>query len=294
MGDADRRPGAEVVRFADPARGTYRARHPRRPAGRRDPARRQPGGRHVTSSSTGGPVPADRRALLLGRALGGGAGRGRSPADAGRGEGLPVQQRDKGTLVRPCWRSGARTVDAWPPRTRAATGCGGCGTPSGHRRLAVRGRIGGGPRDEATMRGWSSSATAWSATGWSRRCATATTTGAGRSRCSPRSPARRTTGCALSVYFDGGTAEDLTLPTPRTTGCELRLGDPRHAIDRDRRVVTTATGEQPYDALVLATGSCPFVPPVPGTTCPAASSTAPSRTWTRSGQHAQGAARPAR
>jgi nitrite reductase (NADH) large subunit len=36
-------------------------------------------------------------------------------------------------------------------------------------------------------------------------------------------------------------------------------------IDRERRVVVAADGsETPYDALVLATGSAPFVPPVPG------------------------------
>ncbi|WP_410578027.1 nitrite reductase large subunit NirB [Amycolatopsis sp. lyj-108] len=46
---------------------------------------------------------------------------------------------------------------------------------------------------------------------------------------------------------------------------ELRLGDSVVSVDRDRKVVTTEAGhEQPYDALVLATGSRPFVPPVPG------------------------------
>ncbi len=45
----------------------------------------------------------------------------------------------------------------------------------------------------------------------------------------------------------------------------LRLGSPVARIDRENRRVTTAAGEkQPYDALVLATGSVPFVPPVPG------------------------------
>ncbi|KFU79518.1 nitrite reductase (NADH) large subunit [Amycolatopsis lurida] len=46
---------------------------------------------------------------------------------------------------------------------------------------------------------------------------------------------------------------------------ELRLGDAVVSVDRDREVVVTEAGyEQPYDALVLATGSRPFVPPVPG------------------------------
>ncbi|MFC3451860.1 nitrite reductase large subunit NirB [Amycolatopsis speibonae] len=46
---------------------------------------------------------------------------------------------------------------------------------------------------------------------------------------------------------------------------ELRLGDAVASVDRDRKVVLTEAGyEQPYDTLVLATGSRPFVPPVPG------------------------------
>ncbi|MBE1580146.1 nitrite reductase large subunit NirB [Amycolatopsis roodepoortensis] len=46
---------------------------------------------------------------------------------------------------------------------------------------------------------------------------------------------------------------------------ELRLGDAVATVDRDRKVVVTEAGfEQPYDSLVLATGSRPFVPPVPG------------------------------
>jgi nitrite reductase (NADH) large subunit len=46
---------------------------------------------------------------------------------------------------------------------------------------------------------------------------------------------------------------------------ELRLGNAVTAIDRDARRLATADGsELDYDALVLATGSYPFVPPVPG------------------------------
>ena len=46
---------------------------------------------------------------------------------------------------------------------------------------------------------------------------------------------------------------------------ELRLGTAVSAIDRDARRLTLADGsELGYDALVLATGSYPFVPPVPG------------------------------
>ncbi|UUV35125.1 nitrite reductase large subunit NirB [Amycolatopsis roodepoortensis] len=46
---------------------------------------------------------------------------------------------------------------------------------------------------------------------------------------------------------------------------ELRLGDAVVSVDRERKIVVTEAGyEQPYDSLVLATGSRPFVPPVPG------------------------------
>ncbi|MBA0127958.1 nitrite reductase large subunit [Haloechinothrix sp. YIM 98757] len=72
----------------------------------------------------------------------------------------------------------------------------------------------------------------------------------------------------LSSYVDSWDAGALVLPgADHATDerVELRLGDPASAVDTERKVVTTASGaEQPYDALVLATGSRPFVPPVPG------------------------------
>ncbi|MEU4644867.1 nitrite reductase large subunit NirB [Micromonospora sp. NPDC023814] len=71
----------------------------------------------------------------------------------------------------------------------------------------------------------------------------------------------------LSAFFDGVGAEELNLHTP-DDGVELRLGEPATAVDRARRVVRTAAGEHPYDALVLATGSAAFVPPVAGATLP--------------------------
>jgi nitrite reductase (NADH) large subunit len=71
----------------------------------------------------------------------------------------------------------------------------------------------------------------------------------------------------LSAFFDGVSADELNLHTP-DDGVELRLGEPATGIDRARRVVTTAAGEHPYDALVLATGSSAFVPPVDGTGLP--------------------------
>ncbi|MFG2178242.1 nitrite reductase large subunit NirB [Streptomyces abikoensis] len=72
----------------------------------------------------------------------------------------------------------------------------------------------------------------------------------------------------LTSAFSGTTAEELSLCPPdflTTHGIDLRLGDPAVAVDRPARTVTTASGARlPYDTLVLATGSYPFVPPVPG------------------------------
>lgn len=46
---------------------------------------------------------------------------------------------------------------------------------------------------------------------------------------------------------------------------ELFLGDKAVAIDTTSKMITGAKGQQiPYDACVLATGSFPFVPPIPG------------------------------
>ncbi|MFJ8477982.1 nitrite reductase large subunit NirB [Kitasatospora sp. NPDC094011] len=76
----------------------------------------------------------------------------------------------------------------------------------------------------------------------------------------------------LSSLFSGGTPDDLALcPAgfPAEHGIDLRLGDPVTAIDRAARLVRTRSGsEVRYDVLVLATGSVPFVPPVPGTDAP--------------------------
>jgi nitrite reductase (NADH) large subunit len=70
---------------------------------------------------------------------------------------------------------------------------------------------------------------------------------------------------ALSSYVDSWDAQTLALPAVDDNRVELRLGDPCVAIDRRKRRVRTASGHRvAYDALVLATGSAPFVPPVPG------------------------------
>jgi len=71
---------------------------------------------------------------------------------------------------------------------------------------------------------------------------------------------------ALSTWFDGA---DLALTPVPHDAVDLRLGDPVVAVDTEARLVTSASGlVTPYDALVLATGSVPFVPSVPGATGP--------------------------
>ncbi|TGD73013.1 nitrite reductase large subunit [Mangrovimicrobium sediminis] len=72
----------------------------------------------------------------------------------------------------------------------------------------------------------------------------------------------------LSDVFAGRSPEDLALATRDTYkewGVEAVFGDPVAAIERDKKEVVTEGGRRfAYDKLVLATGSYPFVPPVPG------------------------------
>ena len=72
----------------------------------------------------------------------------------------------------------------------------------------------------------------------------------------------------LSEFFAGKTAEDLSLVAPgffEQTGYSLRLAAKAASIERRNKTVLTADGDVlPYDKLVLATGSYPFVPGVPG------------------------------
>ncbi|RKP55915.1 nitrite reductase large subunit NirB [Pararobbsia silviterrae] len=72
----------------------------------------------------------------------------------------------------------------------------------------------------------------------------------------------------LTEYFAGKTAEDLSLVEDgffERTGMALKLNARAVSIDRDAHTVLTSTGETlAYDTLVLAAGSYPFVPPVPG------------------------------
>jgi len=71
----------------------------------------------------------------------------------------------------------------------------------------------------------------------------------------------------LSEYFGGRDAESLALGAADlygSHGVHLHLGVQVVEIDRINREVITTQGRQHYDRLVLATGSYPFVPPIPG------------------------------
>lgn len=72
----------------------------------------------------------------------------------------------------------------------------------------------------------------------------------------------------LSAFFSGKSAADLSLVQPdffARHGIELCLNERAASIDRAAHVVRTTSGRNvPYDRLVIATGSTPFVPPIPG------------------------------
>src|SRR5581483_5992532 len=76
----------------------------------------------------------------------------------------------------------------------------------------------------------------------------------------------------LSELFAGTGAPDLELADRdwyRERGIALHLAEPIVEIDRDQGWVVSARGRRvAYDALVLATGSAPFVPAIPGTELP--------------------------
>jgi len=72
----------------------------------------------------------------------------------------------------------------------------------------------------------------------------------------------------LSSFFAGATAEDLSLVAPGffdQAGLQVHVGDAVASIDTATAEVVSVKGVRiAYDALVMATGSYPFVPPVPG------------------------------
>ncbi len=72
----------------------------------------------------------------------------------------------------------------------------------------------------------------------------------------------------LSEFFAGKTAADLAIADPEwyaSRSYSLYLGERIKRIDRPTREVLSTRGRRvSYDHLVLATGSAPFVPPIPG------------------------------
>jgi len=72
----------------------------------------------------------------------------------------------------------------------------------------------------------------------------------------------------LSEYFSGKTAEDLAMTSPayyNEIGVNFFTNAKVTHIDKAAKEVTTESGETyAYDKLVMATGSYPFVPPIPG------------------------------
>lgn len=72
----------------------------------------------------------------------------------------------------------------------------------------------------------------------------------------------------LSEVFDGKKPSDLAMTTREhyiKLGVDAHFGDFVECIDRVSKTVTTQGGQVfSYDKLVLATGSYPFIPPVPG------------------------------
>ena len=72
----------------------------------------------------------------------------------------------------------------------------------------------------------------------------------------------------LSAYFSGSTADDLMLTSEsfyEENGVKYILNDKVTALNTgEKKIVTESGREESYDKLILATGSYPFVPPIPG------------------------------
>ena len=136
---------------------------------------------------------------------------------------------------------------------------------AGHQRARV-----GRPHAARTrhpLRTSSSPATAWCRTASARRCASTTATGAASARRRRRGAATRVRPRAPDGLFRGAPPKRWPSGPPAGTRAriDLRVGARVTSIDRERREVTADDGaDLAYDIVVLATGSAPFVPPVPG------------------------------
>ncbi len=77
----------------------------------------------------------------------------------------------------------------------------------------------------------------------------------------------------LSEVFSGKKPEDLALTSRehyQQLGVSAHFGDEVISINREAKTITTSTGRNfNYDKLILATGSYPYVPPIPGAEQPA-------------------------
>jgi len=91
----------------------------------------------------------------------------------------------------------------------------------------------------------------------------------------------------LSEFFSGKTAADLSIVTDEffiEKNITIHIGDKAERIDREAKQIISTQGKTiPYDKLVLATGSYPFVPPrFPVMIEKVVSSIALLKTWKRS------------
>ncbi len=116
------------------------------------------------------------------------------------------------------------------------------------------------------------SATAWSATGSSKPCGPVTPTATWRITVLAEEADAAYDRVGLTGYTEHWDRGRLALPGNDYAGdgqVQLRLGVRVAEIDRAAKAVVTADRERvDYDALVLATGSYAFVPPVPGNDLP--------------------------
>lgn len=220
----------------------------------------------------GVPVPADRLALLLGRDPGYAAGPVPGTAVVCHCNNIT------GDALAAAWDAGSRTPEALGAATRA-----------GHRLRRLPGRTSGpvcglgarGGRGNGTDREHATSGSEGAMTGVlvvvghgmvghrlvrevrerDRTDAWRVVVLAGESR-----PAYDR--IALSAYARGADPAELGLEGASFIGddrVEVRLSAPVTRIDREEGAVFGADGTRTsYDALVLATGARPFVPPVPG------------------------------
>ncbi|MFC5723602.1 FAD-dependent oxidoreductase [Streptomyces gamaensis] len=239
---------------------------------------------------SGDPLPADALSLLLGT----------GPAPGGLADDAVVCQCNNVTraALLAAWRAGARSLPELVAATRATTGCGTCAAlvETVHAEAAAQGERSGGNGTVAHSLSPAAGHGPVAAGPGRRHPVGPGRVGASRTllvvghgmaghRLVTDLRARDLAGdwhvvvlaeegrpaydrLALSAYAAGRTDRQLTLTghhfltDPRI---DLRLATAAASVDRAARRVVTACGARLcYDALVFATGSRPFVPPVPG------------------------------